>query len=1582
MAKRPGAWTTYAPENTVVNAVVAEGDYVWTGTNGDGVIRWSRADGTFVRFTAASGLVDGRVRAIAVDGRGHTWFGTEGGLSEFDGQAWTTYTTTHGLAHDKVLSIAWDIGGRVWFATWGGVSQFDGHTWTLYNRTNGLPSDHVYSIAIDKTRHVWAATPNGAAEFDGQTWRIYRVADGLVNNWVHAIVVDADNHKWFATPGGVSEFDGRVWRTYTTVDGLVSNYVHTIAIDKAGNKWFATYYGVSKFDGHTWRTFTTAEGLPRNHVTSIATDEAGHLWLGAFDGVIEFDGATWIAHAYVAGSLADKRINAIAVDQSGLVWVGADEGVSAFDGHTWTTYTTSDGLPLERVVAIAIDQDDHKWFGTWSSGVAEFDGRTWKTYTTSHGLASNHVPAIAIDQDGHKWFGTRNGVSEFDDQTWKTYTSAHGLADDYVSAVAIDQAGHKWFGTSKGVSEFDGKTWRTYTTTHGLLDDSVLSVGVDQAGHKWFGSENGISEFDGQTWITHTSASGLPTSSVWAVAADRSGNVWLGSYFYGVAEFDGRVWRTYTTGDGLAHNHVTAIAVDKAGHKWFATYGGGVSELDESANTMLAYAPPPATPIVPMLKVTPAPLPTFAPAEPQPIGAPMSSSITSSMPALIAQIPLAPAGAELHDLLLDSDAGRVYIVDSSGPLRVLDSTTYQGLATLLAVEKPRDYLLLDTANKRLYAHSGWGNVYVVDTASLTVTGSLSGGSVAVDSKRNRVYVGNRVYDGATLKEVEALPRLGWPTYNPVRDDLLLGSISALAFDLETHRMTRDVLPEFTAQPCYDCGGVFAVSRVHVFPAQNLIVIESFQNLPGKGGRDEPPRYFDATTLDELDDLAGLPAVWESCSGITLAEPVNGLTYREAFFSWGGINSNLLVYGPDGDLKTWRDGLRTGLTNPATGQIYVAQSDSVLVLDLATLSLLERLPVDCVYRLDSETGRIYARRGGDLVMFSQQGGGPAQPSHGNPGPLPAGEIKAIRVSPGYADDHTLFLVLYEPLGDSLSGDGVYRSTDGGRTWVKLSGDLPHMPSLELDLEISPDFAHDHTLFVGGSQHLGWGVGVYRSTDGGDTWQGVWNGLNYLYVYDVAVSPNYSKDGTLLAYSTYRRVGLIGQGSVGNAVFRSTDRGLTWSLVVSDTEPIGSETLPTPDTLLPQVSSIPVIQFRLSRGVLGNVVYRSMNGGQNWTEVRVSDRSIAVLYSPNFTADHTVYVVAEDAVFRSTDNGDTWERSRDKRWAERDYGSRLTIGVVSPSLKDGSHQLFIGTAKGEFWALNPAAMTWEPERLAPQWPTLLEDKAISQIKVSPGGNLWFGTRYTLFHYASGAIQASYTVSIDLPIEYDLFDISVAPDGKLWVIGGGGATSFDGKAWTYYDLRQYGYLSTITTMPDGSVWVGGDLTSILRWNGQTWESVGAQGLYDIESDHSGTFWLARPGGLSWYNGKTWSHKDIGDSYKVAFGSDGAAYVLTRIGIRRYAAGKSAVLPEPTGKYSRYPDSSDALYVAADGAVWWGTEDGAFRYDGQTWRQFSTRHGLPGNRVYAIVEDADGWLWFGTDRGAARVDPRTLNLSPVVWR
>jgi len=99
--------------------------------------------------------------ALYDPGRKGVWFGTwGGGVSMFDGTSnWLSYSQADGLAGNIVYSIAREDDGTLWFGTNRGVSRFDGKTWTTFRR--GLPAPHVYAITVGEEGNIWVGTRGG-----------------------------------------------------------------------------------------------------------------------------------------------------------------------------------------------------------------------------------------------------------------------------------------------------------------------------------------------------------------------------------------------------------------------------------------------------------------------------------------------------------------------------------------------------------------------------------------------------------------------------------------------------------------------------------------------------------------------------------------------------------------------------------------------------------------------------------------------------------------------------------------------------------------------------------------------------------------------------------------------------------------------------------------------------------------------------------------------------------------------------------------------------------------------------------------------------------------------------------------------------------------------------------------------------------------------------------------------------------------------------------------------------------------------------------------------------------------------------
>ncbi len=126
-------------------------------------------------------------------------------MSCYDGRAWKTFTSADGLASDVVYSIAEDRQGNLWFGTDMGVSRYDGLAWRSYLRELG--GVYVYSAVKDQSGNLWFGTDQGVTRHDGVAWKTFGTAEGLAH-WSVQGAAQGDLGMWFGTLGGTPSSSG------------------------------------------------------------------------------------------------------------------------------------------------------------------------------------------------------------------------------------------------------------------------------------------------------------------------------------------------------------------------------------------------------------------------------------------------------------------------------------------------------------------------------------------------------------------------------------------------------------------------------------------------------------------------------------------------------------------------------------------------------------------------------------------------------------------------------------------------------------------------------------------------------------------------------------------------------------------------------------------------------------------------------------------------------------------------------------------------------------------------------------------------------------------------------------------------------------------------------------------------------------------------------------------------------------------------------------------------------------------------------------------------------------------------------
>lgn len=288
----------------------------------------------------------------------------------------------------------------------------------------------------------------------------------------------------------------------------------------------------------------------------------------------------------------------------------------------------------------------------------------------------------------------------------------------------------------------------------------------------------------------------------------------------------------------------------------------------------------------------------------------------------------------------------------------------------------------------------------------------------------------------------------------------------------------------------------------------------------------------------------------------------------------------------GAMERARAGAETLQARTRTGAPQLADADWRLEGPTSIGGRVVDLAVD-----PARANTIYAAAATGGVWRSSDAGTTFQPSWPDDAPQAMGAL-------AIGSDGTLFAGTGEanPGGGSLvyGGNGIYRSRDGGASWQHVG-----LSTTWAIGRIAVDPTDPDTVFVAASGNLflpGGQRGLYRSTDAGDTWELVLAGANRTTgAIDVAIDPS-DPDRMFAAMWDHRRFpDLRRYGGKGSGVFRSLDGGDTWSRV--DGLPSGSEVGRIGVAIAPLAPEFVYAVVIAKAGHLEGF-YRSTNGGLTW------------------------------------------------------------------------------------------------------------------------------------------------------------------------------------------------------------------------------------------------------------------------------------------------------------------------------------------------------------------------------------------------
>jgi len=520
------------------------------------------------------GLLSSVVNAIEQDALGFMWFGTDVGLTRYDGYRFKNYTVSEGLPGNRVTGLKYDSQGRLWIMAKGQLCYlFEGK---FYYHDKPLPEQpknaQITSFTLTKNGHLWFTTKEKLIALDSTLNELVWTSDSIKNMPFNNPKIQFEDNQGALWIHNDDNYMLRITGEDIALVSLESsssanNFIQAACVD----------------DDIFYTNGTNLIRLDQSNASIKKLPKAGHYLDGLQETVVHLPNKKPI----------QSKLPFLTKDSKGRIWTAESDGgfVILHDSENSTFK-----LP-EDIIASNMYEDvsGNLWFATRNQGVYFLDASAYSAANSIRLFLSKKSVQNICSSGDYTFVIANNNLYRFDELQDSFYLQKdipgdinaitflnkedillsyeneivqynNGIQNKYdIQQVSVMTAsgGNLYYGARKQLRQITFEDLSKPSNDKSILNRPVTCVFIDKKGQKWIGTEEGLYKYAGDD-STEDHPDRIFVNSISGIGQTDDGTIWVATKDTGVFGFrDGEEQIIHINTDNyLDHNYCTGLVAE------------------------------------------------------------------------------------------------------------------------------------------------------------------------------------------------------------------------------------------------------------------------------------------------------------------------------------------------------------------------------------------------------------------------------------------------------------------------------------------------------------------------------------------------------------------------------------------------------------------------------------------------------------------------------------------------------------------------------------------------------------------------------------------------------------------------------------------------------------------------------------------------------------------------------------------------------------------------------------------------------------------------------------------------------------